>query len=368
MTNSDPNAEALQIVNSVVQQQLVNQLKWGVESCANAISKVSGLGKQEAKACALFATSTFIQPQKKYSAPLDIEGPTGTGKSQIMQIMRRYSCKAGKVITAKEQTFPVVRDKIIAQLNSGFTTILIEESDHCRHSRSLEEFIYSSYDRDTADMSKKTPDAFQGFVNEAFNIFTPMIEHRRVAHSDAANARRAIVVRTHPIEGADFPMADDIDCPGTDKMALICDIPLATANKPSGVEGGIWNAWETIARISKTLEDYEFMNWLLERMRQDSELLRDDRSFEPQSAIFGGLVACLRKEGNGYHSVGISLIVEKVKREYGLVLSNRIVCKELRRCEIQVKTSHGVNKAFPTDESLEQGRDYLGLPKEFLEE
>lgn len=367
MPDYDVNTEAQKVVQETRQEMVMNQLRWAIEACADAISTVSGIERNLAKVGAYFAATTHIK-DKKFNPILSISGATGTGKTQTAKMTLKYSFQPGKPVSAKEQTLPVVRDKIIEQLDSGKATFFIDEADRCRQSEALEEFIYSAYEPDTADMSVNRAVAWGGFDPKPFKIFTPFIVNSRTSHHDSANARRAIVIQTHQNKEARFPLTDEVDCRCQSYMQYASEIKLPVANRPPDAEGGIWNKWELIAQLAKALSDEDFMGWLRERIRQESEQLGEERGYEPQEAIFNALVANLdRNTLGGFNSLLVNTVACTAREEAGFdkrSLPNKMVSRELRKLKFKTKISGGKTKVIPTEESLEKAAKDLGIDLE----
>lgn len=360
--------QAQRIVASGSYQQGVNDVLQSTKSCADCICAVSGIGVNEAKLAAYYCAATYKQSEKKLSSPLSIIGSSTTGKSQIMEKLHDYSCNPSQLINAKSKSYPDVRDITAISLKEGNNTIFIEEADRCIQSNKLEEFIYNSYSRTTSDFSVKRAQQNGTYVQDRFGIFVSFIEHRRTTHNDGANARRAVVIETHQIKDAEFPMSNEIDSPNANNMALMADIILPTVtSRPKGIEGGIWNNWQILIKVAMALGDTDWLDWAVDRMKADSELLKDVRQYEPQVAILGSLVANLTIKNGDYTGVRIGTIVETIRREYGFIKSNMTVSQQLKRCGIEVHLAKGVSHAFPTKESLKKAADDLGLDEVFLD-
>lgn len=363
-------AESLYVNNE--HNYKVTEIKQAIKSCAECQCKVSGIDYNSAKAGAYWAAATYKQDEKKVNPPLDYVGETSTGKSQNVRKIRDYSCNPSKIINAKYQTFPTVRDLAIDAILEGATTILIEESDRCKHSMELEEFIYGSYDRITSQgiiNRERTGKDQRGFEPVSYNNYAAFAGHRRHNITDAANARRAIVIETHQIADTEFPLANEIDSPDTEKMALVADFGLMSVERPKGVEGSIWNNWEMLIQIATSLGDTEWVNWATERMKEDSELLKDGRSYEPRIVIANSLIGNLEKTADGKHKrVTISQIVETAKKEHGITVSHKLVSGTLKKLKLPWGESNGKVVFHPTDESLGRIAKQLCLPTDFLSE
>lgn len=365
------------VLFSVEYAQTLTLVKQAINSCAECQCKVSGIDKNEAKIGAYWAAATYRQDEKKVSPVLLYVGETSTGKSQNEKKVRDYCCNPSEIINAKIQSYATVRDKIIKWTKGEIegkeeekaTTIIIEESDRNKYAEDLEEFIYNSYDRTTSQGAvnrERTGKDQRGYEPELYDIWAAFMEHRRNDPDDAANARRGIAIETHRIivpEGEeDFPMADEIPSPNADKMHLVADLVLMPADRPKGIEGGVWNNWEMLIQIASALQDFEWVSWARERMKQDSELLQDGRGFEPQVVAFNSLVTNLEKTLDGkIKSVKLSEIVETARREHGINMKHKTVSKLLKRLKIPYGSSNGVLVFKPTHEVLERVAKRLGL-------
>lgn len=363
--------QAQSLIYSIDYRHKLMLVRQAVESCAECQCKVSGIGYNQAKTGSYWAAATYRQYEKKVSPVLLYVGGTSTGKSQNEKKVRDYCCNSSDLINAKIQTFATVRDNVLRAIQDGATTIIIEESDRNKYSEDLEEFIYSSYDRITSKGIINRPKSGkneQGFDPVPYDNYAAFMEHRRTDPVDAANARRAIVLETHKIKDAKFPMADDIPSPNTDKMRLVTDIVLLPLDRPDGIEGGVWNNWGMLIQIASALQDHEWINWAIERMKQDSELLQDVRSYDPQVVAFNSLQANLEKttDGSKIKTVKLSRIVDAARREHGKNISHQSVSQILKRLGIPHGKSDGSVVFKPTYESLEKAAINLGEDTDFL--
>lgn len=369
MTNYNQEGDALfqaeKLLANDVYQQKLRDAREAIESFADCLVKVSGIDRNDAKTVAYNIASGYREDRRVLPS-VDFLGETGTGKSECLKIVQKYANKPSEIINAKDQTFPVVRDKIIDALEINETnkarTIIIEEVDRCIHSRKLEEFIGSSYDKVTSKGAVKRAQPDGTFPSIPYCSSALFVGHRRHSHFDSANARRAIVVPTHQIKDKDFPLADEFVCPYTEKMELFTSIQLPPVTRTGGLEGGIWSNWEMPLQLAMAVGDTDWMNFAIDKMKSEGELLRSDRSYEPKLAIFNSLEIHLKLQDNYYHKpVLISNIKDTAKKEYDLNYSNRAVARSLRELKIKVEVSHGYTTVFPNIDSVEKARQKLGL-------
>jgi len=369
MENQSISQQVDSILASASYQHKVEDVKSARESCASGIIQVSGLDYDQAKTFAYFCLSTHIpEERKQFSPSLTQIGPTGSGKSSAVQVAKPYCCKP-KLINAKSQTFPTVRDEVIVALKSGAKTIIIEEADRCKHSAELEEFIFSSYHRTTAEGSvKRLTPASQGvlFKDYGYDIFAPFIVHRRHHYFDAANENRGIEIRFQQKAGK-FPKPESIQVENADKMQLVADLNLSEATQPDEVEGRVWDNWKLLIGIALTLGDVNWIQWAIERMKQDSFKLRDGREYEPQTAIFLSLIAASRRNRDGsFKPVPLSQIGDKLRSEFDMKLSPHNIHTELSDLEIKVKRPHGILHAYLDEDAIRKVAEKLGLDADEL--
>jgi len=128
MNIEDPVQQVEIISQDIEYKAYIHEVKTAITGCVSELQAVSGIAPPEAKKCAYWAASTHVQSQRKVNPSLVIQGPTGTGKSQLMKVLRRYVSKPSTIINAKEQTFPVVRDRVLdEQVTIDAETFCIEE-------------------------------------------------------------------------------------------------------------------------------------------------------------------------------------------------------------------------------------------------
>lgn len=351
-------------------QQKVKDVKSAIDSCTQASIQVSGLDYNQAKLLSYWCSSTHILPEKKQFSPsLTLIADMSCGKSNAIKVAKPYCCKP-ELINAKNQTFPTVRDKIIWALKSGKMTIIIEEADRCKHSEELEEFVFGSYDRVTAQGSiKRLTPASSGtiFKDCSYDIFVPFILHRRHRYLDVANESRGLEIRFEPKAGK-FPKAESIQIQNADKMSLITDLNLPEATQPDGVEGRVWDNCRLLIGIALMLGDTNWMQWAIERIKRDSFRLRDGREYEPRTAIFLSLIAAAKRNPDGtFKAVPLSQIKDKAASEFELKVSNRNIKSELRDLEVTLKRPRGINHAYLDEETVRKAAENLRLdPNELL--
>lgn len=351
-------------------QQKVKDVKSAIDSCTQASIQVSGLDYNQAKLLSYWCSSTHILPEKKQFSPsLTLIADMSCGKSNAIKVAKPYCCKP-ELINAKNQTFPTVRDKIIWALKSGKMTIIIEEADRCKHSEELEEFVFGSYDRVTAQGSiKRLTPASSGtiFKDCSYDIFVPFILHRRHRYLDVANESRGLEIRFEPKAGK-FPKAESIQIQNADKMSLIADLNLPEATQPDGVEGRVWDNCRLLIGIALMLGDTNWMQWAIERIKRDSFRLRDGREYEPRTAIFLSLIAAAKRNPDGtFKAVPLSQIKDKAASEFELKVSNRNIKSELRDLEVTLKRPRGINHAYLDEATVRKAAENLRLdPNELL--
>lgn len=359
-----------QALASADYQQTVGNVTEAIESCTRGIIEVSGLDHNQSKLFGYWCSSTHIAQEKKtFSPPLTAISSTSSGKSNAIQVAEHYCCKP-ELVNAKKETYPTVRDKVILALNSGTTkTIIVEEADRCKHSEELEEFIFSSYHRTTAEGSVKrlTPGSQRAvFKDCGYNIFVPFIVHRRYHYFDVANENRGVEIRFEPKAGK-FPKARCIQMEHTGKMRFADDLTLPQSTQPDGVEGRVWDNWELVMKIALALGDANWIQWAIERMKKDSLKLRDGRESEPQTAIFLSTIAASKRNVNGrFQAISISQIKDKLWSEFSMKLTCHNIHTELSDLGIRTKRPHGALHAYIDDDRVRKVAEKLGLDAEEL--
>lgn len=333
------------ILTSANYQQKVKDVRAAIESETSAIIQVSGLDYNQAKTNSYYSASTHIPQEKKHvQTTMTFISDFSCGKSNAMLITECYCCNP-VVVSAKNQTFPSVRDKVLWAIKSEKKTMIIEEADRCKHSGELEEFIFSSYDRTTAKGSiKRWTPASQGTMlkDYPYDIFVPFIVHRRHRYFDAANESRGIEIYFEPKPGK-FPKAESIQIENADKMHFVADLNLTEATQPDDIEGRVWDRQKLLLEIAFALGDTNWIQWMMKKMKEDSLKLRDGREYEPRTAIFLSAVAASKRNDDGsFKPTSLTEIKNKAFYDFDLKVSNKNVKAELRDLGITFKRPRGV--------------------------
>lgn len=358
------------ILTSANYQAKVENTKEAIASCTKAIIQVSGLDYNQAKTCSYVVPSTYLKAKRKIIPVFGITGPTGTGKTQIGEVLEKYT--GGYIVNAKDQTYAVVREDILGHIDD-YNTILIEEMDKCKHSMELEEFVFSGYDRKfsrgAVNVQRRPREGEAVFKVKLHDSFTNYIVHRRRPFLDIANANRSIEVRTKQIEGVEFPLACEITCHNVNKMSGAVDLYLPQLDRPKGIEGRPWQHWKILLQIAIALGDTKWYNWAVERLKEDSKSMSIGREYEPQIAIFWTIVSLLetKRTVEGYRSISLESISKTLQRDYDIKMSHQNIHQEIMRLGLITERSGGPYKVFPTKESLDKAAEKLGIGKNYLE-
>ena len=350
---------------------ITKDVRQAVESGADEAVMVCGIARNEAKTGIYWSLSTY-RDDREFSPNLSTLGPHGTGKSNLLDMLGRYCKMSSGVISAIDESFPVIRDRVLEEINPeerNSKTVIIEEADKCLKPKRLENFISSSYEGKTSKKGVKREQAV-GWGEDRYDLEgVSFLTHRRRRLYDGANRRRNIPIRTEPKEG-DFPLACDVASPHAHKAELVIEVLLPPLSKPQGIQGGIWNNYKMLIQIATCIGDTEWADYIKEKMKRDSALLVNDREYEPSHAIFNALITVLppADDKGDYPSILLVTVADAAKRDYDMVnCKNQEVSQELQAVGIDVHKAHGPFKIFPTRETLLEAARKLGVDTDFLE-
>jgi len=157
---------------------------WGEKDYIPNIMGASGITKEQAKTCMYYAmlTYAFIGSRVKLMPILNIQGPVGTGKSNLLRVLRQIVYDPREI---KATSFAGLRDELI----SGSTAIMDEAS------YVDEDLLVKRYQISTAKVSFKKR-AICGWTTEKTDIFGSTIIVRSVPFVDLATRSRSITINT----------------------------------------------------------------------------------------------------------------------------------------------------------------------------
>lgn len=358
---------------NLVNDENVELMRKVVEHGANEIVAVSGMDYQEAVAAIIIGLGSHIE-DKEVNPGCTIKGSSSTGKTQVKDIILRY-CKDGVSISCWELSVAAVRDKILEQIKEpNFKkTIALEEADQLTDDeRRLSSLIASSYSKETSrgavnrgqtGAGKAPARLWEPEDYDLWGVF--FIVHRRTLVEDIAKIRRAITLHTYKIvrEGG-FPKATAVDSPYAKYAGGVNELTLPPVTIPLGIEGSVFDNWKLYLQIARALGLDDFVDWVNNRMVEETRLMQGDRGDEVSNVCFSCLVAALpgrQKSKGDYFSILFSDIRKAALEHYGIAIRVGQMRREFDYLGFKVSTPGGYPSVTPTDKTLEAARIKLGI-------
>jgi len=148
---------------------------------------VNGLDESQARTLTYFAIATYGLPELQIFPLLVISGVAGTGKTTILEVLKRITYKPCPQLIDGKSTSAVFRDSL-----NGLPTALIDEADEAP-----EKWLFKRYSRQSSGISinaKHSEEDTWGKKN--IDLFGATVLHSRKPFKDPALLSRSIVVYT----------------------------------------------------------------------------------------------------------------------------------------------------------------------------
>ena len=163
-----------------------------IDSLVQLIQSTTGLDGNDSRTVVYFAIATHALPNLEKFPLLAIYGPTSTGKTTLLLIIKQLSYEAAMI--DGKATKAVLRDELRAA-----KTALIDEADDI-----YEEWMVNRYSKDSAKIEVNRPQQ-GGWSRDTINMFGATALHRRTPFRDPAILGRSLTVSTRPKEGGVRP-------------------------------------------------------------------------------------------------------------------------------------------------------------------
>ncbi|MFH1087156.1 MAG: hypothetical protein V1737_01050 [Chloroflexota bacterium] len=115
-----------------------------MENLTALITKVCGLNENWGKTCVYYCMATHKLEEISWMAVLDIVAVQGSGKSQLMDILRQLAYKPHMVVCHDRMTSTTLRNEV-AKAEKG--TAIIEEGNLYPNRRELESYLINRVDK-----------------------------------------------------------------------------------------------------------------------------------------------------------------------------------------------------------------------------
>ena len=342
---------------------MINEI---VDNIAATLNLVTGLNEFEERVCAYYCLATWCINQINPFPLLDVLGPNGTGKSQLLAVFRRLAYKP-HVFTASNMTPPTIRDELG---KAHERTAIIDEADV----DSLEDFLVLRYLRETAVCYVKIPSGFGGWTTRVIPIIGPSIVHKRVPFKDPAVDGRGIIINTVAKPNRHYTRPSQLDEETITKLQKAHEKASAAVKVPSypkipnGIAPRIADSYRPIIALATIEQDTTFLEAVWEKLSIATVDFADGQSYEPGPIVFQALLSCLTiDEQIKLRNVRLEgELVKKIQYEFGYNLNSRQVAKILRNYGFTLKRHGGPYSVIPDLKTLVRVANTIGIEDEAL--
>lgn len=341
-----------------------------VRLISHIITLVSGLGELDAWIAAYYCLCTWFVDRFDAFPILNVQGPNGTGKSQLLLIIKRLAYKV-RDFTCVRSTYAALRDEL-AQAHEG--TAIMEEADG---SKDVEDLLSLRYSRSTAVCVRKEQDAnSRTWHQRQALIFGASIIHKREPFDDPALDGRSVSIHTVPDVTRQYIKPDEVEpdvIEGIRSWAedLQKSISLPSSSDiPEGIAPRVTDTYWPLIALASAVGDTESLDALWPRLVQASQNLRDGQQYEPGPTVVLALLSILANTPD--HRIKIRNVKIEgelksvIERDFGRLLSNRKIAQILRDYGFEVRRIAGPNWVIPDMETLVRVGKSIGLEDDAL--
>lgn len=327
-----------------------------LEPLIEGIQAVSCLNTDEAKTVLYWAIATHGLPKLTTFPILVFKGPSGTGKSTLLDVLGELAYKPSRIDGKVRK--PVLRDSLTAH-----TTALVEEAD-----RVNEDIILSRYATRTSGttVNRKAPGEWK---REHLELFGATALHRRLPFRDPAVLSRSIVVTTHRASVGTYRASDFAGHrEAVERLGREVNWEKAAQDEA----GRSADTWGPLLAVARHLGDEDWLGHARSQMAKADETLQAGQEEEPTEQAFQALLELAIGDEPDKGEVAERVLLAHVTAnvsERGQRLNPWQVGGMLREMGFEVKKSGGKQYVYTggANKLREVGRQ-LGIQDEWLEE
>ena len=325
-----------------------------VDSLVQLIQSTTGLDGNDSRTVVYFSIAPHALPNLEKFPLLAIYGPTSTGKTTLLLIIKQLSYEAAMI--DGKATKAVLRDELRAA-----KTALIDEADDI-----YEEWMVNRYSKDSAKIEVNRPQQ-GGWSRDTINMFGATALHRRTPFRDPAILSRSITVNSrHKAGGVPAFIPEEFQQYATELKELAQRVNWKRGRDEN--TDRIADTWAPLLAVDAFLGgDWgQFAEQQMERARADLRLGHEE---EPSQAVYRSFLAlALQNEVLGPEErVLVADIMRNVQD--GLQLNSWQVGKLLRDMWFETDTAGGKQYAFTGGSAklVEMGL-MLGVQDQWIEQ
>ena len=345
-----------------------------VEQLADLINKVCGIGINWGKACIYYCMATHKLKAINWMPVLDVVGQKGSGKSCLIDVLRRLCHRPYDICCYDRMTSATLRNEF---KKAKDRTAIIEEGDLYPNRRELERYLINRVDkrRTSAIPVTHQVDTKHGtqWVTDKFEVFGATILHDRHEMVDMAADRRSIVVNVRHQKGKHFFKPDQAYLKTVTLPSFsFGDIPDYFIG--NGISDSALDTWEPLIRIANGVADDEWLVWAWEKVAEMSDRLSNGQQFEMEQVIFGALIQGyydmsgigLMPNKIAQEALPLSVITEIVKKQYPYI-HPKTISTQLRKMGFHnIRNIGGVFKVHTTLDNIKKIAEEIGYEDEKL--
>jgi len=335
-----------------------------IELLADFFEWVSGLDKNQAKVCICYAATTYHLDAFDWVPILEIIGPTGTGKTRILDLMGRI-CHQPHVVDCDRMTTAVLREEL-AKARGG--TFIGEEADNLQGGKEAEALFGARCSRKTCTITVNRPHGNRAWIPETADLWGATLIHHRRSFLDQAVQNRSISIRTKFQVGTFTKLSPGLQ---------LSMPPIPVGTPPTfAVAGRAYDTWSPLLAMAAGAGDQEWLAWAEGQLKEASEELKDGQSFEPETIIFARVVQCLTNQTTGKVEINLTKqpptrvdiqeqVVEPLRRTLPTV-TPWLVSRTLKKLKLDVIRRGGTNWVYPTERAIKSAADQIGYEDDAL--
>ena len=250
-----------------------------VRPLVELIQATNGLDEQQARTIVYYAIATHGLPNLDNFPILTICGPTGTGKTTLLEVLQQLAYGTPHMlIDGGKATYAALRDNL-----KPLTTALIDEADNVD-----EVLLISRNSTKTSHIPIKRAGKKGGWTDHVLNIFGATVLHRRKPFKDAAVLSRSIVIRTRKT-AVDRYLAEEFTLYAEELRAIAEQVDWEQVAQRGG--NRIADTWAPLLEVAALIGDSEWECYALQQMETATGDLDLGHEVEPVQAVYQSLLS-----------------------------------------------------------------------------
>ena len=306
-----------------------------------ALTSATGLKPRDLKLVIYWTLATHALPWVSMFPLLVLIGKMGTGKSQTLQIIKRFA-HLPRAFSLRGRTLPVIRDEL-EECSMG--TAIIEEADQAwKDDAIFERMLSDRYQRASAEAALKVDAGHNRWVTVIKRIFGATALHRRIPFNAAAVNGRSVFVHFKADHSRTYEEFNEQDVCLVEGERLLRNFtfPPVAVEQPTGVAARVFNTYKILLVVAKLIGDEEFPMQIQDRLLLETAELKEAQSVEPDGLVLRALIEAISTPA-GFHfrNVKIGILTHSIFNNHRVSLQPHQVGEIARQLGFETKNSHG---------------------------